>query len=50
MYHDFLHKRPLELQAIYAEPLAAAAAAGAELPRIRMLYQSLRFIDQRNLA
>lgn len=50
MYHDFVHKRPLELQAIYAEPLAAATAAGAELPRIQALYQCLRFVDQRNLA
>lgn len=48
MYHDFLHKRPLELAAIYARPLAAANAAGCELPRIEALYRSLRFIDRRN--
>lgn len=48
MYHDFLHQRPLELQAIYAEPLAAAAAAGVELPRIKALFQCLTFIDLRN--
>jgi 2-dehydropantoate 2-reductase len=48
MYHDFLHKRPLELQAIYARPLAAANAAGCELPRIEALYRSLSFIDRRN--
>jgi len=48
MYHDFLHKRPLELQAIYARPLAAAKAAGCELPRIEALYRSLSFIDRRN--
>eukprot|EP00659_Diplonema_papillatum_P000282 gene283-404_t len=29
MYHDYVHKRPLELAAIYARPLAAANAAGA---------------------
>lgn len=45
MYHDFQHKRPLELQAIYAAPLAAAAAAGCELPKMRMLHQTLRFLD-----
>ena len=45
MYHDFQHKRPLELQAIYAAPLAAAAAAGCELPKMRMLHQALRFLD-----
>ncbi|WP_415768172.1 putative 2-dehydropantoate 2-reductase [Pseudomonas sp. LB3P38] len=48
MYHDFLHKRPLELDAIYARPLAAAKAAGCELPRIEALYRSLCFIDRRN--
>ncbi|UMZ10211.1 putative 2-dehydropantoate 2-reductase [Pseudomonas sp. MPFS] len=46
MYHDFLHRRPLELQAIYAAPLAAARAAGCELPKIRALYQALGFIDR----
>ena len=48
MYHDFLHKRPLELEAIYARPLAAAKAAGCELPRIAALYRNLGFIDRRN--
>ena len=48
MYHDFLHKRPLELAAIYTRPLAAAKAAGCELPRIEALYRSLSFIDRRN--
>ncbi|MGC5701118.1 putative 2-dehydropantoate 2-reductase [Pseudomonas sp. NFXW11] len=46
MYHDFLHQRPLELAAIYAAPLAAAQAAGCELPKIRALYQALSFIDR----
>lgn len=45
MYHDFAHKRPLELEAIYKAPLAAAAAAGCELPKMRMLLQTLRFLD-----
>ncbi|MCP1446858.1 2-dehydropantoate 2-reductase [Pseudomonas sp. GGS8] len=48
MYHDFLHQRPLELNAIYTRPLAAAKAAGCELPRIEALYRSLSFIDRRN--
>jgi 2-dehydropantoate 2-reductase len=48
MYHDLLHKRPLELDAIYARPLAAAKAAGCEMPRIEALYRSLGFIDRRN--
>lgn len=45
MYHDFAHKRPLELEAIYETPLAEAAAAGCELPKLRMLLQTLRFIE-----
>ncbi|WP_431768083.1 putative 2-dehydropantoate 2-reductase [Pseudomonas fluorescens] len=49
MYHDFLHKRPLELEAIYARPLAVAKAAGCELPRIESLYRTLSFIDRRNV-
>lgn len=48
MYHDFVLQRPLELQAIYAAPLAAAAQAGCELPRIQALYQTLCFLDRRN--
>ncbi|MEB0048463.1 MULTISPECIES: putative 2-dehydropantoate 2-reductase [unclassified Pseudomonas] len=48
MYHDFLHKRPLELDAIYLKPLAAAKAAGCELPLIESLHRSLSFIDRRN--
>ncbi|KAF0865492.1 putative 2-dehydropantoate 2-reductase [Pseudomonas sp. LD120] len=46
MYHDFLHQRPLELAAIYAAPLAAARAAGCELPKIQALYQALSFMDR----
>lgn len=45
MYHDHVHKRPLELGAIYAEPLARARAAGCSMPRTEMLYQALSFID-----
>ncbi|WDY59693.1 putative 2-dehydropantoate 2-reductase [Pseudomonas sp. PSKL.D1] len=48
MYHDHAQQRPLELQAIYAEPLARAQAAGCRLPRMQMLYQALAFIDRGN--
>jgi 2-dehydropantoate 2-reductase len=48
MYHDYLHKRPLELSAIYARPLAAAKAVGCDLPKIEALYQALIFVDRRN--
>lgn len=48
MYHDFVQRRPLELQAIYAAPLAAAAQVNCALPRTQALYQALCFLDQRN--
>ncbi|OEC34856.1 2-dehydropantoate 2-reductase [Pseudomonas cuatrocienegasensis] len=50
MYHDFALRRPLELQAIYAAPLAEAASAGCSMPRVEALYQALRFLDRRNTS
>lgn len=50
MYHDHAQQRPLELQAIYAEPLRRAVAAGCHLPRMQALYQALAFIDRRNVS
>jgi 2-dehydropantoate 2-reductase len=43
---DFLAKRPMELNAIFAAPLAAAKAAGATMPRVEMLHQQLQFLDR----
>lgn len=48
MHHDFIEKRPLELEAIYARPLEAALAAGRDMPKIRALYHALAFIDRSN--
>ncbi|MDD2056414.1 putative 2-dehydropantoate 2-reductase [Pseudomonas sp. GD03860] len=48
MYHDFTGQRPLELEAIYAQPLAQAREAGCSLPRIEALYQALAFIERGN--
>lgn len=39
--------RPLELQAIYGEPLARAREAGCEMVRVRALYEQLSFLDDR---
>lgn len=50
MYHDFAQQRPAELQAIYAAPLAAAAAAGCDMPKVCALHQALRFIQARREA
>jgi 2-dehydropantoate 2-reductase len=49
MYHDFREKRPLELDAIYSRPLAAALDAGRDMPKIRALFQTLAFIDFHNI-
>uniref|UniRef100_UPI002405CEF3 ketopantoate reductase C-terminal domain-containing protein n=1 Tax=Pseudomonas viridiflava TaxID=33069 RepID=UPI002405CEF3 len=48
MHHDLIEKRPLELDAIYARPMAAALDAGVDMPRVRTLYQALAFIDRDN--
>jgi 2-dehydropantoate 2-reductase len=48
MLLDYAEKRPLELGAIYAAPLAAAAKAGQSMPKVEMLYQNLCFLDERN--
>lgn len=50
MYHDFAGRRPAELQAIYAAPLAAAQAAGVSTPKVQAFHQSLGFIQTRQEA
>lgn len=45
---DYDQRRPLELEAIFGNPLRIAQAAGAVLPRINTLYQQLKFLDMRN--
>lgn len=48
MLLDYTERRPLELDAIYAAPLDAAARAGQPMKKVEMLYQSLCFLDERN--
>lgn len=48
MYLDYQEQRPLELEAIYTQPLNAAMQAGCDMPQVRMLYQALAFLDARN--
>ncbi|MCJ8167801.1 putative 2-dehydropantoate 2-reductase [Atopomonas sediminilitoris] len=43
MYHDYAQQRVLELEAIYAAPLAAAQASGVSMPAVAMLLDCLRF-------
>lgn len=50
MYHDFAQGRPAELHAIYEVPLTAADAIGFDMPKVRALYQALRFIQARQEA
>ena len=42
---DFMNKRPMELQAIFGNPLAAVAECGGQMPRVEMLHQQLRFTN-----
>ena len=38
--------RPMEVEAIYGEPIRRAEATGCELPKMRMLYEQLCLIDR----
>jgi 2-dehydropantoate 2-reductase len=42
---DFEAGNPLELEAIWGEPLRRAKAAGAEVPRLEKLYSVLKTLD-----
>ncbi|MGA1282808.1 MAG: putative 2-dehydropantoate 2-reductase [Prochlorothrix sp.] len=44
---DYDHHRPLELEAMFQNPLALAQAKGLDLPCIRSLYQQLQFLADR---
>jgi 2-dehydropantoate 2-reductase len=43
---DFESGRPLEIEAIWGEPLRQAAAAGAKTPRMEVLHALLKSIDR----
>ncbi|MCI1778982.1 MAG: putative 2-dehydropantoate 2-reductase [Bacteroidales bacterium] len=45
---DFDHKRPLEINAIYTQPVLFAARNGFAMKKTEMLEQMLHFIDERN--
>ena len=50
MWVDYDLRRPLEVEAIFGNPLRAARQAGLALPRLDVLYQQLCFLDGRNRA
>jgi 2-dehydropantoate 2-reductase len=43
---DYLNRRPLEIEAIFGNPLRAAARLGIAMPRVEMLYQQLKYLEQ----
>ncbi len=47
---DFEIGKPLEIEAIWGEPLRRAQAAGAKMPLLEYLYAELRTIDERQQA
>lgn len=40
-------KRPLEVEAIFGNPLRSAITQGIKVPHIEMLYQQLKFLDRK---
>lgn len=47
---DYLHRRPMEVESIFGNPLRSAQSHGGLMPRVEMMYRELKFIDERNLA
>ena len=47
---DYRNQQPMELDAIFGNVIQAALAAQCPMPKVEMLYQQLRFLDQRNLG
>lgn len=45
---DYDQKRPLEVEAIFGNPLNVARLAGVDLPKIATLYQQLKFLEAKN--
>jgi 2-dehydropantoate 2-reductase len=46
---DFDEKRPMEVEAIFGNPLRAAKKAGIKVPLMEMLYRELKFMDDENV-
>jgi len=47
MMLDHERKQPMEVEAIYGEPLRVAARHGVRMPQVKMLYDLLKFKDHR---
>jgi 2-dehydropantoate 2-reductase len=46
---DFDQHKPMEVEAIYGNPVRSARAAGRAMPLVEGLYGQLKFLDARNL-
>jgi 2-dehydropantoate 2-reductase len=46
---DYDRGKPMEVEAIYGNPVRAARAAGGGMPLVEMLYQELKFLDGRRV-
>jgi 2-dehydropantoate 2-reductase len=47
---DYDERHPLEVEAIFGNPLRAVQQAGGRSPLLEQLYQQLKFLDARNSA
>ena len=47
---DYLHGCPMEVKAIFGNPIRVARQYGARMPRVEMLYQQLKFLDAKSAA
>jgi 2-dehydropantoate 2-reductase len=45
---DYLNRRPMEVEAIFGNPLKVARRFNLKMPTVTMLYQQLKFIDRLN--
>ena len=43
---DYLNRRPMEVEAIFGNPIRRANAVGCKMPRADMLYHELSFLDR----
>jgi 2-dehydropantoate 2-reductase len=50
MMLDYQNRQPMEIEAIFGNPLRAALRAGADSPRLEVLYRQLLYIDEQNRA
>jgi 2-dehydropantoate 2-reductase len=46
---DYLAQRPMEIEAIFGNPLKAAREAGMAAPRIQVLHDQLKFLERNRL-